>query len=214
MTGADLTRIVGLVPVRSLSDGKSRLAEPLDAEERAALVVGLMRRAVEAALASGVLAGVVVVSMDGEVLDEARRIGAATLMQVRPGLNEGLDEARRALPDATALLVLPADLPDVAAGPIAAVVEAGRAEAAASPGKAVVVLVPDRHGTGTNALLLAPPDAIDFQFGEGSRAAHVRAARRAGACTVEHSGPLSFDVDTAEDLLLADLHGLNHESGR
>ena len=44
-----------------------------------------------------------------------------------------------------------------------------------------VTIVPDRHGTGTNALLLAPPDAIDPSFGPGSFARHRLAAEAAGA---------------------------------
>ena len=40
------------------------------------------------------------------------------------------------------------------------------------------VIVPDRHGTGTNALLLAPPDVIAPSFGDGQpRAATARGAR-------------------------------------
>ena len=78
----------------------------------------------------------------------------------------------------------------------------------------MVALVSDRHGTGTNALLVAPPDAIPFRFGEGSRAAHEAAAAAAGAAYVEIRGPLSFDVDTPEDLLQADSSGLGHEAGR
>jgi 2-phospho-L-lactate guanylyltransferase len=212
---ADLSRLVVVIPVRSLSDGKSRLGEPLDAEERASLVLGLTRRAVRAALESSQAAGVVVVSPDVALLDEARRMGAATLMQTLPGLNEGLTEARSAIAiEATALLVLPADLPEVAAAPIDRLIEVARASSLEHPGRPVVALVPDRHGLGTNALLVSPPEAIEFRFGEGSRAAHAEAARLAEACYTEVSGPLDFDVDTAEDLLLADLRGLDHESGR
>jgi 2-phospho-L-lactate guanylyltransferase (CobY/MobA/RfbA family) len=59
-----------------------------------------------------------------------------------------------------------------------------------------------------------PPDAIPFRFGEGSRAAHAAEAAAAGAAYVELDGPLSFDVDTPEDLLEADRIGLDHEAGR
>ena len=62
MNGPSLSRIVAVVPVRSLSSGKSRLGEPLDAEERADLVLALLRRTVEQALAASRLTGVVVVS--------------------------------------------------------------------------------------------------------------------------------------------------------
>jgi len=61
MTGPSLDRIVALVPVRSLSGAKSRLGEPLDAEERADLILALLRRTVEQALQATRLTDVVVV---------------------------------------------------------------------------------------------------------------------------------------------------------
>ena len=67
-----------------------------------------------------------------------------------------------------------------------------------------MVIVPDRHGAGTNALLLSPPDIVDFAFGPGSRQTHADRARRAGAVLVELDGPLALDIDTPEDLLLAE----------
>ena len=96
MTAADLSRIVALVPVRSLSGAKSRLGEPLDPEERADLILALLRRTVEAARAARRLAGVMVVSMDPDLLERARAMGAATLRQETDGLNEALAEARLA----------------------------------------------------------------------------------------------------------------------
>jgi 2-phospho-L-lactate guanylyltransferase len=210
-----LTHIVALVPVRSLDTGKSRLGEPLDAEERADLVLGLLNRTVDQALAATRLAGVVVVSMDENLLTRARTMGAASLLQETGGLNAGLDEARLAAgAEATAIMVLPADLPAVAASAIDQLAEAAELAARAAPAAPVVALVPDRHGTGTNALLVAPPNAIPFCFGEGSRAAHAAAAKAAGATYLELDGPLTFDVDTLEDLLEADRRGLDHEVGR
>ena len=215
MNRPSLSRIVAVVPVRSLSSGKSRLGEPLDAEERADLVLALLRRTVEQALAASRLAGVVVVSEDADLLQQARVMGAASLLQERPGLNEGLAEARAAAdPEATAIMVLPADLPSVVASAIDELAEAAELAQRAAPDRPVVALVPDRHGTGTNALLVAPPDAIPFRFGAGSRVAHCSAARAAGASYVELAGPLTFDLDTPEDLLEADRRGLDHEAGR
>ena len=215
MSGADLSRIVAVVPVRSLSGAKSRLGEPLDPEERADLIMALLRRTVAAATESARLDGVAVVSQDADLLEQARAMGAAPVLQVGDGLNEGLAETRdSACPGATALLVLPADLPGVSAEAIDRVAEVARVAAAREPDRAVVVLVSDRHGTGTNALLVAPPDAIPFRFGERSRAAHAAEAAAAGATYVELDGPLSFDLDTPEDLLDADNRGLNHEAGR
>lgn len=76
-----------------------------------------------------------------------------------------------------------------------------------------VTLVPDRHGSGTNALVLVPPDVIVPAFGEDSRARHEQAAAAAGVpCHVESLSTLLIDVDTGDDLaalrqLLADHRG-------
>jgi 2-phospho-L-lactate guanylyltransferase len=215
MTPTRLSHIVALVPVRSLSGAKSRLGEPLDAEERADLVLALLQRTIEQALAATRLAGVVVVSLDAELLRKAREMGAATLLQETDGLNDGLDEARLAAgAEATAIMVLPADLPAVAASAIDQLAEAAHLTQLTAPDKPVVALVPDRHGKGTNALLVAPPNAIPFCFGEGSRAAHAAAAEAVGASYLELDGPLTFDLDTPDDLLEADKRGLDHEAGR
>lgn len=65
-----------------------------------------------------------------------------------------------------------------------------------------VGIVPDRHGTGTNALLLSPPDAIVPAFGAGSRARHVEAARQAGIpFGIEELPSIELDLDTPADVI-------------
>jgi 2-phospho-L-lactate/phosphoenolpyruvate guanylyltransferase len=65
-----------------------------------------------------------------------------------------------------------------------------------------VGIVPDRHGTGTNALLLSPPDAIVPAFGEGSRDRHVEAARQAGVpFGIEELPSIELDLDTPADVI-------------
>ena len=212
---ADLSRIVALVPVRSLSGAKTRLAEPLDPEERAALIVGLARQTIRAALGCRQVVAVEVVSRDRELLSAARLAGAGTVLQRSDGLNEALDEAVASLdPNATAVLVLPGDLPAITACAVDDVVEAASRATERAPERPLVVVVPDRRGSGTNTLLVSPPGAIPFLFGEGSRAAHEAAASAAGATYVEVGGPLAFDLDTPDDLLEADAIGLSHEAGR
>jgi 2-phospho-L-lactate guanylyltransferase len=69
------------------------------------------------------------------------------------------------------------------------------------PGR-YVGIVPDRHGSGTNALLLSPPDAIVPAFGEGSRARHVEAAREVGIpFGVEELPSIELDLDTPADVI-------------
>jgi 2-phospho-L-lactate guanylyltransferase len=64
-----------------------------------------------------------------------------------------------------------------------------------------VAVIPDRHGTGTNGLLLSPPDAIGPGFGPGSRARHAELGERRGMeVAVEELASLALDLDTPDDL--------------
>jgi 2-phospho-L-lactate guanylyltransferase len=89
--------------------------------------------------------------------------------------------------------LLPGDCPLLDAG------ELGAALGRMAPGR--VAVVPDRHGTGTNALLLSPADAIGPAFGEGSCERHRDRAERAGhEAVVEPLSSMALDLDTPEDL--------------
>jgi 2-phospho-L-lactate guanylyltransferase len=64
-----------------------------------------------------------------------------------------------------------------------------------------VGVIPDRHGEGTNGLVLAPPDAIGPAFGPGSRSRHLeRAAARGLLGEVDEVPSLALDLDTPDDL--------------
>lgn len=192
-------RIVAVIPVGELERAKSRLGEVLDAEERRDLVIALLERTLAATIAASRIAETIVVTPDDEVASIAQSAGARAIRQTDRGLNHGLDEARKAAVDAgaTALLVLPADLPGVSPAAVDALL--ATLDDANTP---LVAIVPDRHGRGTNSLLLAPPGVIDFAFGGDSRVAHRHAADAAATRVVELDGPLSLDIDTPEDLLL------------
>jgi 2-phospho-L-lactate guanylyltransferase len=189
-------RVVAIVPVGVLDAAKSRLGAVLDAEERRDLVVRMLVRTIAASLATPGIDETLVISPDLDALATAATAGARTMRQRTQGLNAGLAEARddAIAGGATGLLVLPIDLPLVTPQALRAVVDAGPA--------AIVALVPDRHGRGTNALLIRPPDAIPFAFGGDSRDAHAAAARAANVPFVELESTLSVDLDTPDDLLL------------
>ncbi len=191
-------RLVAVVPVRTLEGAKSRLGDVLDPEERQDLVVRLLARTIAALGGAADIAEILVVSPDRTVRTIADGLGARTLAQHGPGLNRGLEEARA---DAIAggaegLLVIPGDLPAITPEAIEAL-----AVALATAPPPAVILVPDRHGRGTNALGLIPPDVIDFAFGGDSRAAHAALAAATGAAYRELDGPLTLDLDTPDDLL-------------
>jgi len=193
-TGA-ATGVFAVVPVKDLAGTKSRLAPVLNPGARAGLTLYMMGRVVRALREAGV-EDVCVVSPDPVVLNEALGRGAVPLPQRSRGLNPALEEGRaRALAgDASALLVLPADLPLLDAEDVGAVLDA----AGDGPG---VVVSPDGTRSGTNALLIRPPDALPFLFGPDSFEAHLGAARARGlevrVCERSH---LAFDLDTAGDL--------------
>jgi 2-phospho-L-lactate guanylyltransferase len=186
------------IPVRAFEGAKSRLGAVLDAEERHDLVEAMLLRTIAAALATPGIVEVIVVSPDPEALGVAEAAGARPLPQRTRGLNPALQEARAAA-TGDRLLILPGDLPTIDARDLAQVLAAG--DAAGSPS---VVLVPDRHRRGTNALLLDPPDAIDPAFGGDSRAGHAWLAESADIPFRELTGVLELDLDTPEDLLLAE----------
>jgi 2-phospho-L-lactate guanylyltransferase len=105
----------------------------------------------------------------------------AALIGIRHALATGYDRA----------LLVPGDTPLLEPGDVARLLSASTS----------VVIVPDRHGTGTNALVLSPPDVIEPSFGPDSCARHVAAAEAAGVPhRVEEVPGLTLDVDTPGDL--------------
>lgn len=216
---ADLSRIHVVVPLRTIEGGKARLGEALDAEEREELIVGMLRHLLAEVRAWGGAAEVDVVSPDPDLLAVALDAGARPLRQRTIGLNAGLrlatGEAHAG--GATAVLILPGDLPLVSAASLERLVDAADAALAAGSGGPVVVVVPADARGGTNAILLAPPDAIEPAFGEASLAAHLREAEAARASVQVVADPaLGFDLDTPDDLqrLEPDLLARLQELGR
>jgi 2-phospho-L-lactate guanylyltransferase len=197
---SDATTVYAVIPVGALEGAKSRLGAVLDAEERHALAERLTRRTIAAVVATPGIAETLVVTPDDAVRGIALELGARPLRQRTRGLNAGLREGRdeAIAAGADALLIVPIDLPRVTVAAISDILASLDAEAAP-----VVAIVPDRHGRGTNALVLSPPDVIDVMFGGDSRDAHIGAAIAVGATVVELGGPLAEDLDTPDDLLLA-----------
>jgi len=200
---AGLESLDVLVPIRSLAGGKARLGGAIDAEEREELLVGMLRRTLELLVEWPASRTVRVVSADPRALAVAAETGAHALSQPGEGLNAGLrlglDAAREA--GASAVLIVPADLPLLATSSLDRLLDAADAALAAGSGRPLVVIAPSDARGGTNALLLSPPDIISPCFGTASFEAHVRAAAAADATLQVVTDPgLGFDLDTPEDL--------------
>jgi coenzyme F420-0:L-glutamate ligase / coenzyme F420-1:gamma-L-glutamate ligase len=189
--------LFAVVPVKDLTGTKSRLKPILNAPGRAGLTIYMMNNVLTALKGAGV-EHACVVSQDRTVLSLAEEAGAEPLLEEGSGLNPALEQARKWAVErrATSLLVLPADLPLLRAPDVGAVLEA--AEEVEGP---LAVVCPDATGTGTNALLLRPPDALPFLFGPDSFDAHLSAAHEQGLSTRTcRRTRLAFDLDTADDL--------------
>lgn len=188
-----------IVPVKPLRRGKSRLAGALTEEERATLNQELLERTLKTLTGLKELDKVLVVSRDSHALTIARNHGAKTVQEDgQPHLNTALARASViAQVHATqGVLVLPVDLPLLSTDDVLELID----RAAKPP---VVVIAPDRHHKGTNALLMVPAGQIEYDFGEGSFQRHCERAIASGArLEVVELPSLGLDLDDPEDLEL------------
>jgi 2-phospho-L-lactate guanylyltransferase len=195
-------RTFAVLPVKSFSHAKQRLSAGVGPGERRELAAAMVGDVLET-LAAARLDGVVVVTAEPLAESEARAAGA----QVIPDPAEAGQSAAVSLGVSAALaggaervLLVPGDCPALLAEDVDALLD--RADRNPMPAHPLVVIVPDRHRTGTNALLLSPPEAIAPAFGPGSFARHAALARAAGAeMDVADVPSLGHDVDTPSDLV-------------
>jgi 2-phospho-L-lactate guanylyltransferase len=190
-----LRGIVATLPLRSLHDGKRRLAHHFSADERRQMIMTMCGTVAGALRESGVITQIGLVSGDAAALDFGRSLGLVPIQERIHDLNSALRTAGEWAAERADehLIVLP-DLPLLSPDDIRGVVES--ADAAPS-----LVACPDRTRTGTNMLMLRPCGCIPPLFGLNSLQRHLAAARAAGAAVRLHDSPgTSWDIDTPEDL--------------
>lgn len=189
-------KLFAVIPVKPFAEGKSRLKDILSDAARRDLNFHMFEHVLNVCTTVIGAANTIIVSADQTALELAREGGALGVCEEpRAGLNAALKAGAEtaAARGADAVLILPTDLPTLSQGDI----EALASHADPSP---CVIIAPDRLDQGTNALLISPPDAIGFSFGENSFATHREAARsrHIEPVTVRRAG-LAFDIDTPED---------------
>ena len=191
-------RTAAILPVKSFGRAKQRLGRGVPDPLRLALARAMVADVLDALAATEGVELTIVVTREPEAA-QAASAGGAKVVEDR---SEAGQSAAAALGIADALaagfervLLVPGDCPALAPAELDPLLrEHGR------KGPEVAIL-PDRHGTGTNGLLLAPPLAIEPSFGPGSCARHTELAREAGvACRLAPLRSLTLDVDTVEDL--------------
>jgi 2-phospho-L-lactate guanylyltransferase len=192
-------RTIAVVPVKRLSSAKQRLAEDFSGGTRRAIVEAMITDVLVALRRSNEVDQVLVVTRDLAVEALAHGYDADTVgdPEERSHSDAAVIGVREAVArGARRVVLVPGDTPALDPKQLDTLLQ----RAATGQGPAVVV-VPDRHGVGTNALVLTPPDAITPTFGPESRERHVTSAQAAGArVAVDEVPSLVLDVDNADDL--------------
>jgi 2-phospho-L-lactate guanylyltransferase len=189
--------VAAIIPVKPLEAALGRLAEVLGGPHRRALQAAMLADVLGACMHASRLATTYVVTADAGAAVIAGTYGARLVNDHVPpqGINPAVERGQaQALADGyRSALVVTADLPQITPEAIDGVIDAAGGFAA--------TLVPSDSGTGTNAMLLCPPNALRPEFGSGSLQRHLT---QAGEGNVPHQvlevAHLAIDVDTPEDL--------------
>lgn len=187
-----------VVPVRGITNGKSRLAGALNAGARTRLNRQLLERTLTVVNCWRGLTRCVVVSPCEEALATAAHLGASGVLETpdAAGLNgaAALGASYASDRGARSILVLPCDLPYLTPESLTAVTHAAKTTRH-------MVIAPDKAGTGTNALLMSAQRPFEFRYGEQSFARHLLlSAERGWTAAICARPELAFDLDTPEDL--------------
>jgi 2-phospho-L-lactate guanylyltransferase len=191
-------RTLAIVPIKSFEVAKQRLSQSLAIGGRRSLVqamfsdvLGALRRVggIEAiAVVTGDISARTVATGDRMILlDDDLNAGQseATQIGIRYAAEQGYER----------VLLVPGDTPLLQPPDLDEMLLRCERDGIG------VAIVPDRHGTGTNGLLIAPPGVFDPSFGPGSLERHLAQAREGGLVhRVEALPSLEHDVDTPGDL--------------
>jgi 2-phospho-L-lactate guanylyltransferase len=224
-------RTAAILPVKRFSNAKQRLGVSVADPLRLDLVRAMVGDVLNALQRCPSIDLTIVVTNEESVAAAARYRGAivaADSAQAGQSAAVALGIARARAESAERVLCIPGDCPALDPAELDALLSAGHtgnappSSEAGSPNRdaggrdvevgtatrgeetvagGAVVIVPDRHGSGTNGLLIAPPNAISPSFGPGSCERHRELARAAGAsCRLERPASLLLDIDTGADL--------------
>lgn len=198
-------KAVAILPIKRFAAAKSRLADALAPEERRCLAEAMFADVLAAISRSARIGETFVVSGEPAIASTSARLGAVAIDDptdsshshaAELGIAAALDR------DSDCVALLPGDCPLLDPAELDRAIDGLGAEE--------VLVAPDRHGTGTNALLMRPPDAIAPAFGPGSHNRHLgRAAEAEIAARTIALASLALDADTGADLerIAAELRG-------
>jgi 2-phospho-L-lactate guanylyltransferase len=186
-------RTIAILAARPPEEGKTRLASTLGDDDRYRLNISMFRHVLNISFEIFGKADLFVVTRSTKLRSIAAEYGITNIAESGADLNAAFAQARSVAIGLGAhrLITLSSDLPYLETEDLEALL--------ATPGD--IVIAPDRHGTGTNALMLSPPDAIDFLYGPDSCRRHIDAALSRGRMANLVSRPgLARDVDLPAEL--------------
>ena len=190
-------RTFAILPVKRFASAKVRLGDELSGGTRRALTEAMVTDVLMALRRTDAVQEVLLVTSEpaaeaigrgygANVVHDSAEAGQSAAAQI--GIAHALEAG------ATRVLLVPGDCPALDPAELGALLE--------RPLERGLTIVPDRHGSGTNALVMTPPDVIEPAFGPGSRERHEAAAAAAAVpYSVENVPTLALDVDTADDLV-------------
>ena len=186
--------VTAVVPMKPLSDSKTRLARKFSNEQRGDLAIGMLRRVIMAIQATSI--GVFwVVGGDSRVRNMTRNASGIWLEELGRNLNDTVDKAfDQVLERGSSVMYLAGDLPFLKASDLHSLLQASRRQNNIS-------IAPARRDGGTNAILV--PAGLPFrpELGPGSFIKHLSQAARLGvSVAICYSPGLGFDLDTTDDL--------------
>jgi 2-phospho-L-lactate guanylyltransferase len=191
-------RVVAVVPAKSFARAKSRLAGCLEPTTRAALARSMLEHVLGILEQTPAISDVLVATDGDEVGTLASARGARVIFDANSHTSLGaiIDRALGVARDrgAGAALVVMADLPELVAHDVEALVELAE--------RADVVGAPDLRGESTNALLLRLPAPLPSRFGDPqSFFKHGDDAKVLGLRFESYQSlTLGFDLDEPDDL--------------
>lgn len=195
MGASERSKTTAILPVKRLDEGLQRLGATIARADRRRLAEAMFLDTAAKLRRSRRIDEVLVVTADDAVARQVRWMGHSVLSQREDqghphAAAAGASAARAAGADRVAML--PVDCP---------MLDVSELDDRLGVTPRAAMIVPDARGTGTNALVLSPPDVFEPAFGPDSCARHVSRARAAGVSfALEHVPSLALDLDTVEDM--------------
>ena len=190
----EANNVIAIIPMKPLSEGKSRLSQDLTADQRADLVLGLLRRVIVAIRGAG-MDTIWVVGGDERVTELTHLLGVDRMEELGTDLNDTLKKAfALAFEHGKSALFVAGDLPFLKPADIHSMMQASRRQGN-------VTLAPARRDGGTNSILVPLGVPLEPELGSASFMKHLtQAAQLETSVAINSSQGLGFDLDVVDDL--------------